>query len=79
MTQTNLNDPYAEKIRCLIQDLENETNIMRQLSKQLREEAASLRNIIVSDKTLYACITDIQDKINDIHNKHCLVEEVYLT
>ncbi|MBV6340346.1 hypothetical protein [Candidatus Magnetobacterium casense] len=70
---------YIKMLKRLTQDLSNECDILRQLSKQVREEAQALRTSLVGEHILYASIRDIKDKVEQIHNKTCLIEEQDMT
>lgn len=81
LVQTRLDDDqeYIKILRKLLLDLETECSIMRQLAKQLRDEAASIRHAAVGDITQYAMLVSIQDKVESLYSKYCLTEEVDMT
>jgi len=72
--KTLIDEP--SQVQQLIRDLTAECDILRSMASDFRKELSQLRGTLIGDVELYAMVKDIRDKVEDIHNKVALTEEV---
>lgn len=86
MTQTTINENMLSRDEMMLsslkdaaKELESEINIIRQFAAKSRDELRDLRGVMMDARDQHAILVDLKDKVEEIHNKICLVTEETVT